>query len=251
MALKTRTASRNQTDPEKLGRDLTSFLEDIKLSRGTPLSDQIYRLIRRAIVTGRLGPGEIVNEIEIAKKLGTSRTPVREAVKKVEDEGLIDVRAQAGTFVSPIDLEQAKEAYIIRTALERESVRRAVDVITDDQVEHLYDLIHMHSSLVKRSRFEEAIGHDDAFHRSIAEVNGYQMMWKVIDHTKAQMDRCRLLALPFPGAGETTIAQHTAIADALQARDAEAAVKAMSEHLETSLNNTINILKPRSDPGRR
>lgn len=221
---------------------LTEFLRGVTLTRNMPLRDQIYLLVRRAIVTGKLAPGAPVNEIEIAERLGTSRTPVREAVKKVEDEGLIDVRAQAGTFVTPISSRQVREAYIIRIALERESVRQAAGTITEDQVQRLHDIIDLHGLALKRSRFEEAIDHDDTFHRLIAEVNGYAMLWKVVDMTKAQMDRCRLLALPSPGAGETTIAQHRAIVDALAAHDAEAAEAAISTHLATSLDNTITLL---------
>ncbi|MCZ7448988.1 GntR family transcriptional regulator [Agrobacterium rhizogenes] len=86
--------------------DLTAFLSGVTITRNMPLRDQIYQLVRRAIVTGRLAPGSPVNEIEIAERLGTSRTPVREAVKRVEDEGLIDVRAQAGTFVTRISRRQ-------------------------------------------------------------------------------------------------------------------------------------------------
>lgn len=222
---------------------LTDFLRGVTLNRGMPLRDQIYLLVRRAIVTGKLAPGSPVNEIEIAEHLGTSRTPVREAVKKVEDEGLIDVRAQAGTFVTPIRGAQVLEAYIIRTALERESARRAAGVITDDQVQRLNDNIDIHALALKRARFEEAIDHDDTFHRLIAEVNGFGMLWKVVDMSKAQMDRCRLLSLPSPGAGDTTIDQHRAIVDALAAHDPEAAERAINAHLETSLENTVNVLK--------
>lgn len=225
---------------DKAGR--TDFLTGVTLTRTMPLSDQIYLLVRRAIVTGKLAPGTAVNEIEIAERLGTSRTPVREAVKKVEEEGLIDVRAQAGTFVTPISRRQVQEAYIIRIALERESVRHAAEKISDEQVQRLRDNIDLHALSVKRSRFEEAINHDDAFHRLIAEVNGYAMLWKVVDMTKAQMDRCRLLSLPSPGAGETTILQHGAVVDALEAHDPDAAERAISTHLETSLDNTLNLL---------
>ncbi|MFK0207231.1 GntR family transcriptional regulator [Agrobacterium sp. NPDC090283] len=222
--------------------DLTGFLKGVTITRNMPLRDQIYQLIRRAIVTGRLAPGSPVNEIEIAERLGTSRTPVREAVKRVEDEGLIDVRAQAGTFVTPISRRQVQEAYIIRIALERESVRRAAETISAEAVQRLRDIIDLHALSVKRSRFEDAIDHDDAFHRVIAEVNGYSMLWRVVDITKAQMDRCRLLSLPSPGAGETTIEQHRAIVDALEAHDPEAAERAIREHLETSLSNTLTLL---------
>jgi DNA-binding GntR family transcriptional regulator len=225
------------------GPDLTRFLNGVTLNRGAPLRDQVYTVVRRAIVTGRLAPGAPVNEIEIAERLGISRTPVREGVKKVSDEGLIEVRAQAGTFVRPISRHRVREAYIIRIALEAESVRYAAGVIGTSEIERLGDLIDTHELMVRRSRFEDAILCDDDFHRTIAEVSGFSMLWRVVDMSKAHMDRCRLLSLPAPGAGETTIAQHRAIVDALAAHDAKAAETAMRFHLDTSLGNTLGLLQ--------
>jgi DNA-binding GntR family transcriptional regulator len=223
--------------------ELANFLDSATLNRALPLRDQIYALVRRAIVTGKLAPGALVNEIEIADKLGISRTPVREAVKKVSDEGLIEVRAQAGTFVSAISRKQVREAYIIRIALELESVRHAAEIVTDAQIQHLHDLVDIHETMVRRSRFHDAIVCDDDFHRAIAEVSGFSMLWKVVDMTKAQMDRCRLLSLPSPGAGKKTIAQHRAIVRALAAHDSETAEQAIRTHLETSLGNTLELLE--------
>ncbi|UDL92593.1 GntR family transcriptional regulator [Mesorhizobium sp. PAMC28654] len=221
---------------------LTEFLQGVSLNRAIPLRDQIYALVRKAIVTGKLAPGAPINEIEIANKLGISRTPVREAVKKVSDEGLIEVFAQNGTFVADISRKQVEEAYIIRIALELESIKRAAVVIETHHIQDLEDIINAHETAVKRGRFDEAIARDDDFHRYIAEVNGLAMLWKVVDVSKAQMDRCRLLSLPSPGAGQETIAQHRAILDALARRDQAGSMTALRTHLETSLRNTISLL---------
>lgn len=221
---------------------LTEFLDGVTLNRAIPLRDQIYQLVRKAIVTGKIAPGAPINEIEIATCLGISRTPVREAVKKVSDEGLVDVFAQNGTFVAEISRKQVEEAYIIRIALELESIRRAAGVISASQLYDLESIIDAQDLAVRRARFDEAIARDDDFHRAIAEVNGLSMLWKVVDISKAQMDRCRLLTLPSPGAAQETIAQHRTILAALSQHDAEAAMAALQAHLETSLSNTISYL---------
>lgn len=219
-----------------------SFLDGVILSRQLPLSEQVYTLVRKAIVMGNLPPGAPINEPEIAGRLGISRTPVREAVKKVSDEGLIEVFAQHGTFVSDIRRSQVEEAYIIRIALEAESVVRASATITQRQLQDIEDIHRAHETAVQRARYDEAIARDDDLHRSIAEVNGLNVLWKVVDITKAQMDRCRLLSLPDPGTGAETIAQHRAIIDALKAGDPERARAAMQLHLATSLGNTLRYL---------
>lgn len=228
---------------EPQGEDrLSAFLGGATLNRAIPLRDQVYSLVRKAIVTGKLTPGAPINEIEIAGRLGISRTPVREAVKKVSDEGLIEVFAQHGTFVADIRREQVEEAYIIRIALELESIRRAAGSISASQIQDLEDIVNAHETAVKRSRYDEAIARDDDFHRYIAEVNGLHMLWKVVDVSKAQMDRCRLLSLPSPGAGQETIAQHRAILAALERRDQKGSMQALKNHLETSHRNTLAYL---------
>ncbi|MGP2490546.1 GntR family transcriptional regulator [Mesorhizobium sp. PUT5] len=221
---------------------LAEFLLGVSLNRSIPLRDQVYALVRKAIVTGKLAPGAPVSEIDIAASLGISRTPVREAVKKASDEGLIEVFAQTGTFVADISRKQVEEAYIIRIALELESIRRAAAVIRTRHLQDLEDIIGAHETALKRSRFDEAIARDDDFHRYIAEVNGLSMLWKAVDISKAQMDRCRLLLLPSPGAGQETIAQHRAILETLRRRDPDAAMAALRTHLETSLSNTMSYL---------
>ncbi|MET3594728.1 DNA-binding GntR family transcriptional regulator [Mesorhizobium shonense] len=218
---------------------LVEFLESASLTRAIPLRDQVYTLIRKAIVTGKLAPGAFVNEIEIAMKLRMSRTPVREALKKLSDEGLIEVFPQTGTFVSKINRKQMEEAYIIRVALELQSIKRAAAMIETSQIQDLEDIINAHETAVKRSRIDEAIAWDDDFHRYIAEVNGLTMLWKAIDVSKAVMDRCGLLALTHPSAGQEAIAQHRSIHEALAKHDQAGSMKALQTHLETSLRNTI------------
>jgi DNA-binding GntR family transcriptional regulator len=212
------------------------------LDRKAPLRDQIYQLIRGLIIIGQLRPGQPVNEVEIAEQLGVSRTPVREAVKRMSDEGLINVFAQNGTFVAPISPRALEEAYIIRNALELESARRAAGAMTREHEEALEDAIGAHQTAIVRQRFAEAIRLDDQFHRYIAEINGLSRLWRAVDISKAQMDRGRYLSIPQPGLGELTIRQHQDILAALRNHDAEAASAAMRLHLETSLQNTLRLL---------
>ena len=84
------------------------ILETPPLKRGVALSEQVYQVVRGMIVSGRMRPGEAVIEATLAARLGVSRTPVREALKRISDEGLIDVFAQSGTFVAPISRQGAR-----------------------------------------------------------------------------------------------------------------------------------------------
>lgn len=216
-------------------------LDAPNLNRTLPLRDQIYQFIRGMIVSGQMRPGEAINEVAIAEQLGVSRTPVREAVKRISDEGLVNVFAQTGTFVAPISLKELEEAYVIRSALEMESARRAASKLTAAHAELLEDNIAAHELAISRAKFAEAIRLDDVFHKTIAEINDFQMLWRAVDISKAQMDRGRYLSLPKPGYGETTIQQHKLILKALQRHDGAAAAAAMREHLNTSLRNALEV----------
>jgi len=217
-------------------------LQSVKLDRRMPLRDQIYQIIRKLVITGQLRPRQPVNEIEIAERLGVSRTPVREAVKRLSDEGLIEVYAQTGTFVAEISRKALEEAYIIRTALELESVRRAAVEMTQAHAEALEDIIALHEMAIRRRRYTDAIALDDQFHRYIAGINDLSMLWRAVDISKAQMDRGRYLSIPLSNWGDITISQHRSVLDALREHDATAACDAMREHLDTSLRNTLTLL---------
>ena len=216
-------------------------LEPPNLNRTLPLRDQIYQFIRTMIVSGQMRPGEAINEVAIAEQLGVSRTPVREAVKRISDEGLVNVFAQTGTFVAPISLREMEEAYVIRSALEMESARRAATKITPSHIETLEDNIAAHELAISRKKYAEAIRLDDVFHKTIADINDFQMLWRAVDISKAQMDRGRYLSIPKPGYGEITIQQHRQILKALQRHDGAASATAMREHLNTSLRNALEV----------
>jgi DNA-binding GntR family transcriptional regulator len=211
------------------------------LNRTLPLRDQIYQYIRGLIVSGQMRPGDAINEVAIAEQLGVSRTPVREAVKRISDEGLVNVFAQTGTFVAPISLKELEEAYVIRSALEMESAKRAATKLTTHHAELLEDNISAHELAISRAKYAEAIRLDDVFHRTIAEINDFQMLWRAVDISKAQMDRGRYMSIPKPGYGEITIQQHRLILKALQRHDGAAAAAAMREHLNTSLRNALEV----------
>jgi DNA-binding GntR family transcriptional regulator len=228
------TTEKDRTDPS---------LDEITLDRRLPLRDQIYDVIRQRIVMGELRPGQAINEIEIAHRLGVSRTPVREAVKRISDEGLIEVFAQNGTFVTQISRAALEEAHIIRSALELESVRRAAQHMRAEHEEALEDIIVRHELAIARRRFADAIHLDDRFHRYIAEINGLSKLWRVVDISKAEMDRGRYLAIPRPGHGDATIRQHRAVLEALRARKPAAAAAAMRSHLDISLQNILSVLE--------
>lgn len=218
-------------------------LDPSRLDRKLPLRDQIYDLVRQMILTGRIAPGDVLDEKLIAAKLNVSRTPVREAVKKLSDEHLVDVVAQSGTRASHIDKGEVEQAYLIRRALEMESAAQAANRMSETHAEALNDLLHQHARAIERRRFADAIATDDRFHRYIADISSLDQLWRAIEISKAQLDRCRHVMLPRQGQGEATLEQHRGIIRALNSKDPERARRAMGDHLEAAFSSTLKVIE--------
>ena len=221
---------------------MRSELAKAKVDRKRPLRDQIYELVRNLILTGKIGPGEVVDEKLIAAQLKVSRTPVREAVKKLSDEHLIDVVAQSGTRAAVIDRHEVEQAYIIRRALEMESAAQAVKNMTSAHADSLAEILMAHARAIERKDYILAIATDDKFHRTISEISNLPRLWRAIEISKAQLDRCRHMMLPRAGEAEATLEQHREIIRALNSGDAEKARAAMGSHLERSFGNATKVL---------
>lgn len=213
-----------------------------RVERTRPLRQQIYDIVRRRILTGELAPGMAIDEKAIAVKLGVSRTPVREAVKKLSDESLVDVKAQSRTVVSRIDHRLIREAFLIRRALEVESVGIAASRMSQKHEDRLEELHLLHRHAVERKRFVDAIARDDAFHSYISVISELPRLWRTIEISKAQVDRCRYLTEPKPGLAELTIEEHGKIISALSQRDDLLSRKMMAEHLDRSFQGFVASL---------
>ena len=221
--------------------------------RAATAASRIYSDLRTELVSLRRRPGEAISEAEIALSYGVSRTPVREAILKLSDEGLLEIFPQSGIFVSRIPLAALPEAIIIRKALEETTARLAAERATSSQILTLH-------SIIQRQREADAAGDgnafhhaDEMFHATIAEVAGHPGIWKLIQQVKVNVDRYRLLTLPQAGRIAQVIAEHEPILRAIEAHDPAGAGIAMDIHLEQLLGNicTTQSINPEffDEPG--
>jgi DNA-binding GntR family transcriptional regulator len=209
--------------------------------RAATAASRIYLELRTELVSLRRGPGEAISEAEIALSYGVSRTPVREAILKLSDEGLLEIFPQSGIFVARIPVAALPEAIIIRKALEETTARLAAERATSSQILTLH-------SILARQREAETAGDRDAFHQAdesfhatIADVAGYPGIWRLIQQVKVHVDRYRRLTLPQAGRIARTIAEHEAILGAIEAHDPDGARAAMETHLERLLKDISAI----------
>ncbi len=211
-----------------------------------PGAATIYQTIRKDIVRMRLRPGQRLSENELGLRFRTSRTPVREAIVRLVDDGLIEVWPQRGTFVSRISLKAVKRARFVRSALELSVIREAAG--------HGVSAAALRE--VKRTiAAQERAGHDphlftdadDRFHRAFADAIGYGDIWSVVESQKAQFDRIRFLSLPDVTPVDLLIRQHRAILDAVVARDADMAEKTLRAHLSIVVETTAALMRTNPD----
>jgi DNA-binding GntR family transcriptional regulator len=200
--------------------------------RGATMASVVFRELRDEIVSMRRKPGEAISEKQIAESYGVSRTPVREAVLRLADDGLVEVFPQSGTYVSRIPLYRLPEAIVIRKTLEEGTVRHAASRATAADIRALCANLELQERMRVSGDHEGFHQSDEAFHALLAEVSGYPGFWTVIQQVKVQVDRCRRLTLPEPGRLLRVISEHTAVVEAIAAHDPERAVKSIAAHLD-------------------
>lgn len=205
--------------------------------RTATTASRIYSDLRSELVSLRRRPGEAISETEIALSYGVSRTPVREAILKLSDEGLVEIFPQSGIIVSRIPIAALPESIVIRKALEETTARLAAQRASSSQILTLRAIIERQreaDAADDREAFHQA---DEAFHATIADVAGYPGIWKFIQQVKIHVDRYRRLTLPVMGRMTEVIAEHEPIMAAIEAHDPEAARIAMDRHLERLLSD--------------
>ena len=210
-------------------------------------SAALYRLLRNEIVTLVRRPGEAVLERTLAEEYGVSRTPVREVVRQLAEEGLVTVYPNAGTFVARIPAGDLEEAIVIRNALEEASAKLAADRADAAAHERIEAAVQATADAVRgtdRERFHVA---DESFHAEISAASGFPGLWRVAQQVKVQLDRYRRLTLPEEGRMPRIVDEHAAILDAIRRRDGAGAAGAMAEHLAKLLADLDAVIARQPD----
>jgi DNA-binding GntR family transcriptional regulator len=203
---------------------------DLELERHS-LSDQAYRKLRQAIVTGRLKPGERLVERQISRHMRASRTPLREAMIRLEHEGLLTALSSGGLVVASVDEQEARELYAIRLGLEGYATRLAAEQGDLETVRTLRRLARdQHDRLdpIDLRALEEL---NEQFHRSLYAASGLRRLADVIESYRAQAVHYRIYDIYRREEVRRGVEQHDAIADAVERRDGDLAERLIREHI--------------------
>ncbi len=211
--------------------------------KNATIASSVFSMVRNAIVTLKLLPGNSISEAEVAKQLGVSRQPVREAFIQLSKIGMLNIIPQKGSFIVKISEADVENARFIREAIEVAIVRRACLKAKQKHIDNLFSLISEQEEAMVELDHEHYLLLDDAFHHMVALSADCLYGWDLVDNLKAQMDRVRFLSLPEATPIKKLVSQHRQIAEAIQQRNKEAASKAMKVHLSEILNSLPHLTK--------
>ena len=208
-----------------------------------PIGLHVRRIIESRIITNILRPGERLSENELAVLLGVSRQPVREALIRLTEAGLVRVMPQRATVVTRISVARVNSARFLRAAVERAVVREAALKAQPHHVSQMRLLIRDQTTAIRQGDHAAFLALDDDLHRSFAVSIAHEDVWRTLQNVKLQMDRVRYLSLPDATPSSRLIRQHTAIVDAIAASNPDAAEAMMQQHLEELLSSLPRLVE--------
>lgn len=207
-----------------------------------PIGLQVRRIIETRIITNILPPGERLSESDLAQVLGVSRQPVREALIRLTEAGLVRVMPQRATVVTRISVARVSSARFLREAVERAVIRQAAVQATQVDIARMRSLIIEQEAAVATGNHAAFLALDDDLHRAFAASIAHEDVWRALQNVKLQMDRVRYLSMPDATPAARLIQQHGNIVDAVAVRDPDRAEQAVHEHLTELLSSLPRLV---------
>ena len=194
-------------------------------------SKTIYYALREEIINLYLEPGTSISEKELSEKYKVSRTPVREALVRLAQEGLVNIYPQKGTVVSLIDLSAVEEGRFLREHLERAVVREACKEFIPENVLALEMNLKLQKMYIENHDYKKLFEADEEFHKIIFEGNNKRRIWNSIDDASTEFQRIRILRLAANSNWDNIYQQHKEIFNAIKNKTPDVAENLMKEHL--------------------
>jgi len=218
-------------------------LQPIDLDTYQPLREAVCETLRDAIRKGILEPGERLMEVQLAEELGISRTPVREAIRKLEQEGYVIMMPRRGTYVSDISTNDVKEIFEIRSALESLAAGLAARRIEPDELETLQNLLMEIEGYIAKNDIEKIVETDIKFHGLLYKVSRNERLVNIISNLKEQLARFRTLSMSYPGRLQETLEEHSEMVEAIANGDVSAARDAAEHHMERAEKTLLKAMR--------
>lgn len=213
---------------------MSGHLSPIQLDSYRPLRELVCETIRQAIVDGVFSPGERLMEIQLADEMGVSRTPVREAIRKLELEGFVVMIPRRGTYVADISIKDINEVYEIRTSLEVLAAGLAAERISDEELETMQRLLVEIGQHIEDGNIEKIVEIDTAFHDVLYKASRNKRLAGIINNLREQITVIRRRSMMYPGRLQNTMEEHRILVDSIAAHDVDRAQNAACLHMENA-----------------
>jgi DNA-binding GntR family transcriptional regulator len=199
--------------------------------------------LREAIVSGVLKPGERLMEVQLAEEMGVSRTPVREAMRKLELEGFVHTVPRKGVFVVEFTDKDIVDTFKVRLALELLAVELAMKNIADGDVELLNGVLEEEARSIEGEDPEGMVHTDERFHEAILQMSGNRQLVQIMGNLREQINRFRFVSLGGKGRSTEVLVEHGRILEGLRAGDLKLALKKTAEHIENTQQALMAAIK--------
>lgn len=203
------------------------------------LADQIFERLETDILIGKYAQGDVLTENQLSENLGVSRTPIREALRRLQQEKLV-ADSSRGVVVLGISLEDIKDIYAIRIPIEKMALERFIATLTDEKLRKLKDIIDVQEFYGNRKDAEHITYQDNEFHETIYENCGSVIIGETLINLHRKVVKYRKASIENSSRAEKSIGEHKAIYEAIAAKDVESAVKLLIEHIKNAENSILN-----------
>ncbi len=221
---------------------MQDFLQ-LDMDDALPLRDVVLNTLRRAILLGELKPGERLMELHLAEKLGVSRTPIREAIRILELEGLVTMMPRKGAAVAQITEKSMNDVLEVRRALDALCAELACDRITSEELDALRLASDSFEAAVRTADAKEIAHADVAFHDIIVRATGNQRLIQLVNTLSEQMYRYRFEYIKDTSQHETLIKEHRIIYQSIVSKDRETAAAAAKTHIDNQEKAIIRQIR--------
>ena len=202
------------------------------------LADQVFERLEAEILSGKYQRGEVVTELQLCAELGVSRTPVREALRRLSQEHLIE-ESPRGTVVLGVVRKDFEDMCAIRLRIEGLAVRGFIDNLSEDSLRELREAVEFQEFYLNKSDSEHIKAMDSRFHELIYQNCGSAILCDTLSPLHKKVQKFRRLSIEQAGRAETSVREHRAIYEAIAAKDADLAERLMNEHIGNAMQTII------------
>ncbi|SHH32680.1 GntR family transcriptional regulator [Tepidibacter thalassicus] len=214
-------------------------IEKLKLENYKPLREIVFEYLREAILKGKLEPGQRLMEVQLAEQLGVSRTPVREAIRKLELEGLVVMLPRKGAYVADVSLKDIIEVLEIRGALEGLAASVAAERMTEEDLEKLELISYEFKKSLENKDIEMMVQKDIELHDIIFNSTNNQKLIQINNSLREQVYRFRVTYISDYDTSKNLVKEHEDIIEAIYNRDSKLAMERAMAHIENAENFII------------